>query len=200
MDGRSTPSSAQKGEPLTAKGLGEKHPRMGTYPSKYVAERTLRDGRKVLLRPIKPEDELLLFEFFQTFSKETMRLRFFRAKKVVSHRMLARYCNVDYNQEMRIVAELTEGDSRRIIGMAEIIRQADGESGEIAAVVGDPWWNLGLGAMLIDYIVEIGWDTGFRRIFAEFLAENKRIIPILSAKGFEFSSMDEETCVATLNL
>ena len=61
---------------------------------------------------------------------------------------------------MRIVAELFEADKRRVIGMVETIRQADGESGEVAIVMGDPLQNMGLGTMMIDHLIEISRDMG----------------------------------------
>ncbi|MEM2953659.1 MAG: acetate--CoA ligase, partial [Candidatus Bathyarchaeia archaeon] len=48
------------------------------YPKKYEILWKLRDGRTVLLRPIKPEDEPLWLEMFQNFSEESIRYRFFQ--------------------------------------------------------------------------------------------------------------------------
>jgi len=170
------------------------------YPRKNVAKRTLRDGQEVMLRPIKPEDEPLLVKLFQTFSEETMRLRFFQVIKEISHRTLARYCNIDYDREMSIIAELIEDGKRRMIGMVRLVVEPDGESGEVAVVVGDPWQNRGLGTMMLDYIIEISRDMGLKRIFGEILAENTKMMHICYTRGFEIKPVDEETYLATLNL
>lgn len=170
------------------------------YPRKYVTKRTLRDGREVLLRPIKPEDEHLIIELFQTFSEETMRLRFFQVIKEISHQILARYCNIDYDREMAIVAELIEDGERRIVGMVRLIVEPDGKGGEVAAVVGDPWQNRGLGSMMFDYIIEISRDMRLKRIFGEIVAENTKIAHILCTRGFDIKPIDEEISIATLDL
>ncbi len=170
------------------------------YPVRYITTCMMKDGRETLLRPVRPEDEPLLFELFQTFSEETMRLSFFRVIKEVSHETMARYCNIDYDREMTMVAEITRDKERRLIGMIRLVVEPDGESGEIAAVVGDPWQNLGLGSKMLDCIIEIGGDMGLKRIFGEIMAENTRMIHIFHTRGFEMKPVDEETCIATLHL
>jgi len=170
------------------------------YPTKYVTSCKLRDGNEVLLRPIRPEDEPLLVELFQTFSEETMRFRFFQVIKEIFHETLARYCNIDYDREMSVVAELTEKGKRRIIGTVRLVVQPDGQCGEVAVVVGDPWQNVGLGTRMFEYIIEISRDMGLKRIFGEIQAENTRMIHICCKKGFEVKRIDEETYLATLDL
>src|SRR5208337_547633 len=81
------------------------HLAIAPYPKKYVAEWKLKDETPVLLRPIKPEDETLLDEMFRSLSAETMRLRFFEVIKEIPHETLTRYCNLDYDREIAIVAE-----------------------------------------------------------------------------------------------
>jgi acetyltransferase len=76
------------------------------YPKKYVTQWKLKDGTPVVLRPIKPEDETLFSDLFKSFSEETMRFRFFQIIKDVTHETLIRHCNIDYDREMAIVAEM----------------------------------------------------------------------------------------------
>jgi len=170
------------------------------YPTKYIKKCTLKDGRKILLRPIRPEDEPLIKELFNTFSEETMRFRFFRLIKEISHEMLASYCNIDYSREISIVAEESENDSKRIIGMARLVVEPDGEKGEIAIVVGDPWQNLGLGTQLLNHIIDVGKDMRLKTIFGEILVENTRMIHLCYKRGFKIEKLDEETYLASIDL
>ena len=170
------------------------------YPAKYMTECMIRDGKKVLLRPIRPEDELLVADLFRTFSDKTMRLRFFQIIKEISHETSARYCNIDYDREMTVVAERTEEGTRKIIAMVRLIMQPDGERGEIAVVVGDPWQNLGLGSKMLDHIIDIGKDIGLKAIFGEILAENTKMIHLCNKTGFEIKRLDEENFLVTLDL
>ncbi|MBS7614314.1 GNAT family N-acetyltransferase [Candidatus Bathyarchaeota archaeon] len=170
------------------------------YPTRYTSRLSLRTGEEIVLRPIRPEDEPLLFELFETFSPQTVQLRFFQLVKDVSHHTLARYCNIDYDREMTLVAEKSERGRLLLIGMAKLVVEPDGESGEIAIVVGDPWQNRGLGSMLVDNLIKISKDMGLKRIFGEILAGNEKMIHICYTKGFQIRKIDEETCLATLDL
>ena len=170
------------------------------YPGKYVTERKLRDGKQALFRPVKPEDEPLVAELFKAFSEETMRFRFFRVIKEISHEALARYCNIDYDREMTIVAELKEKGRKQIAGMVRLIVEPDGESGEVAVVVGDPWQNRGLGSLLFRYIVDVARDMELKKVWGEIMAENTRMLHICYKEGFQIKRLDEETYIAELSL
>ncbi len=120
------------------------HMVISPYPKKYELLWTLRDGREVLFRPIKPEDEPLWLEMFQNFSEESIRYRFFQMLKDTPHEVRVRYCNIDYDREIAIVAELTEEGRRKILGVSRLSIEPDGKSGEMAFIIGDKWQGLGL--------------------------------------------------------
>jgi acetyltransferase len=90
------------------------------YPREYERTVLIRRGRPVLLRPIRPEDEPLHEEMFKSFSPETRRFRFFSPVKE-SHEMLARYTQIDYDREMAIIAELSEGNTKKMAGVVRLI-------------------------------------------------------------------------------
>lgn len=167
-------------------------------PKKYETLWQLRDGRTVLLRPIKPEDEPLWLEMFQNFSDESVHNRFFYMIKDTPHVVRARYCNIDYTKEIAIVAEMNE-DHRRILGVVRLTINSDEKSGEIAFIVADPWQGLGLGSKMVDYMIDICKDRGLETVYALTLADNHRAIRLLKNNGFtiQYSNNDVK---ATLNL
>jgi len=77
------------------------------YPKKYETQWNCKNGKEVLLRPIKTEDESMWLEMFQSFSEEAIRCRFFQLLKDTSHEVRVCYCNIDYDREIAIVAELS---------------------------------------------------------------------------------------------
>ena len=170
------------------------------YPKKYETHWTLANGRQVLIRPIKPEDEPLWLEMFQHFSDESIRYRFFHIIKDTPHEMRIRYCNIDYDRELGLVAELTEDGKRRILGVVRLIIEPDGKTGEIAFIIGDPWQGLGLGTKMIDYMIEIYKNKNLKNIFAIMLPDNKRAIRLLRSMGFTIAYVDEDTVRASLDL
>jgi acetyltransferase len=170
------------------------------YPKKYETLWKLRDGRTVLLRPIKPEDEPLWLEMFQNFSEQSIRYRFFCIIKDTPHEMRVRYCNIDYDREIAIVAELTEDGQRKILGVVRVPIEPDKKTGEIAVIVADPWQGLGLGSKIVDYMIEICKDKKLETIYGLMLRDNYRAIDLMKKMGFTIKSFDDSTVKGTLNL
>jgi len=170
------------------------------YPKKYETMWKLRDGRTVLLRPIKPEDEPLWLEMFQNFSEESIRYRFFQIIKDTPHETRVRYCNIDYDREIAIVPELTEDGKRKILGVVRVGIEPDGKAGEIAFIVADPWQGLGLGTKLVDYAIEICKDMKLETLYAIMLVDNYRTISLMKKMGFTITYMEDGPVRGTLNL
>jgi acetyltransferase len=170
------------------------------YPKKYETLWKLRDGRTALLRPIRPEDEPLWLEMFQNFSEESIRYRFFQIIEDTPHETRVRYCNIDYDREIAIVAELTEDGRRKILGVARVSLEPDAKNGEIAFIIADPWQGLGLGTKMVDYVLEICKDMQLETIYAIMLPDNYRAINLVNKMGFNIKYLDDGTVKAILNL
>jgi acetyltransferase len=170
---------------------------IASYPKKYVADRRLKNETRVLLRPIKPEDEERFNEFLKSLSLESMRFRFFEIIKEMSHETLTRYCNLDYDREIAVVAELQEG-SKPIIGAVRLIIEPEGKSGEFAVLVGDKWQGLGLGSKLMGLLAELGKDMRVDKIYGYVSANNYKMLNMCRKKGFKVETFDEETAIASL--
>ena len=175
------------------------HLAIAPYPRKYVKEWKLKDETPVLFRPIKPEDETLLDEMFRSLSEETMRLRFFQIIREIPHETLTRYCNLDYDREIAIVAE-TRNDRKRILGAGRLIVEPGRECGEFAVVVSDKWQGLGLGSKLIDYTIEIAKDLGLETVYGYIISMNTKMVHLCTSKGFRIETVDNEVTKATLKL
>jgi acetyltransferase len=177
-----------------------KHLVISPYPARYEDYCKLRDGRMVLLRPIKPEDEPLWLEMFQNISEESLRQGFFQTIRDMPHEIRVRYCNIDYDREIAIVAELVEEGSRRIIGDARLNTEKHGKTGEIAVIVADPWQGLGLGTKLIDQIIEICKDRQLETIHAKTHSDNHRAIKTMKKKEFTVEYLKDGTIKAFRDL
>ena len=99
------------------------------YPTRYVMPWVLPDGTEVLLRPVKPEDEPLVKEMLSSLSEKTLKERFFQVIKNITHEMLIKLCNIDYNREITIVAEIMaeirENSPKEIIGIIRLMIDPD---------------------------------------------------------------------------
>ena len=163
------------------------------YPTKYVIPWRMQDGAEVLLRPIAPEDEPLEQTMLTTLSEESLRGRFFQVIKNITHEMLTRYCNIDYDREMAIVGEVREGDERKIVGIGRLISEPDFKRGEFAVVVHDDYQGRGLGYKLVDMLIGIGHEKGLDKIYGIVLNENKGMIRICQELGFSTKDLSDGT-------
>ena len=143
------------------------------YPEEYVRPETLRDGANVLLRPIQPEDEPMWHELLADCSERSLWQRFRYTFKETTHEMATRFCFIDYDREMAIVAEIGDGGARQLIGVGRLAADADHRHAEYAVLVADAWQGRGLGNLLTDYCLEICRTWGIDRVTAETTADNQ---------------------------
>jgi acetyltransferase len=155
------------------------------YPEEFTKQAKLKDGTPVLLRPIKPEDEPMWHTLLATCSPETIRLRFRYMFKGTTHEMATRFCFLDYDREIAIVAEIEVDDERKLIGVGRIVADADHRDAEYAVLVGDPWQDQGLGSMLTEYCLDVCKIWGIQTVVAEVAAENTRMLEIFRRHHFE---------------
>ncbi|TRO53717.1 GNAT family N-acetyltransferase [Candidatus Bathyarchaeota archaeon] len=170
------------------------------YPKKYETQWKLRNGQEVLLRPIKPEDEPMWLEMFQSFSEEAIRYRFFQLLKDTPHEVRVRYCNIDYDREIAIVAELNEEDHKRILGVGRLSIEPDGKTGELAFIIGDQWQGQGLGTKVVDFVLEIAKEMHVETVYAIMLPDNRRALNLTRKMGFKLEYLTDGTAKGTLDL
>jgi acetyltransferase len=155
------------------------------YPEEYTRIAKLKDGRRVLLRPIKPEDEPMWHELLASCSQQSIWFRFRYLFKQTTHEMATRFCFIDYDREIAIVAELEENDRRRLIGVGRLVADADRTDAEYAVLVADAFQEAGLGSILTDYCLEIAKEQGIRKVFAETTPDNPRMIELMKHRDFQ---------------
>ena len=163
------------------------------YPTKYVVPWRLEDGTNVLLRPIRPEDEVLESEFINGLSEETSRYRFFSIVRNLPHSDLVRFCNIDYDREMAIVAEVTEGGRRREVGVGRIVTEPDLKRGEFAVVIADQYQTKGLGRKIVDMLIDIASEKRLEAIFGVVLKENAPMLSLCREMGFTLTPKEDYT-------
>lgn len=171
------------------------HLALHPYPEKYVKNAILQDGTGVSLRPIKPEDEPLWLEMLGSCSKESLYSRFRYFFHWQSHEVATRYCYIDYDREIAIVAEILEEGQRKLIGIGRLIADPDHESVEYAILIPDAWQQKELGNILTDFCIEVACAGPFKKIVAQTTTDNKRMISVFQKRGFEISINNEDSTV-----
>ena len=165
------------------------------YPEEYVTKRKLKDKTPTILRPIKPEDEPMWHELVTNCSSESLRYRFSGTFKQTTHEMATRFCFIDYDREIAIVAEVEDEGKRRLIGVGRLVADVDHDEAEFAIIIADRWHGRGLGRLLTSYCVEIAGTWGVNRIVAETSQENSAMIATFRSCGFEVERIAGEDFV-----
>jgi acetyltransferase len=106
--------------------------------------------------------------------------------------MASRFCFIDYDREMAIVAEVEEDGQRRLAGVGRLVADPGHETAEYAVLVGDLWQNQGLGLSLTEYCLEIAKTWGLKRVVATTERNNSRMIATFRHCGFEMRDDPEE--------
>jgi acetyltransferase len=175
-------------------------PAVRPYPLKYVAPWTMKDGTKITIRPIRPEDEPLMVKFHETLSDRSVYLRYFCSLSLsrrVAHERLLRICFGDYDREMALVAERTDPATgeRQIMAVGRMNKLHAGNEAEVAVLVSDQFQQLGLGHELLRRVIEVARDEKLSRVSAEMLTDNVAMQIIMKRLGFGVRASEDLTSV-----
>jgi acetyltransferase len=166
------------------------------YPSQWQRHLEMKDGWRVFVRPIRPEDEPLIHEFLRHVTSHDLRLRFFAAMKEFSHEFIARLTQLDYARAMAFVAfDEATGD---LVGVVRIHSDSIYESGEYAILLRSDLKGRGLGWALMQLIIEYARSEGLKAISADVLAENTVMLEMCRSLGFEVKSDPVERAICNV--
>ena len=165
---------------------------------RYTTQRTLDNGSSVTFRPIECTDHAEFKEFFKALSPASVHFRFLEIIKDFSNEAVERYCDLDYNQEMAIVA-LPKGEGK-IIAVARLILSCKDRRAEFSLVIADAWQGFGLGTELFAYLIKIARDYQLEELYGVLSSDNCRMIGLAEKFGLKVKSTDEDTLEMTLKL
>ncbi len=146
---------------------------------------TLRDGRRVLIRPISRKDNEKLVAFHESLSDRTIYQRFFAAHPHLTEQEVERFTHVDHELREAYVAVFE--DEIVAVGRLETI---DKNTAEVAFVIRDAFQKQGLGSALFSLLAETARTKGIRKFVAEVLPQNRAMIRLFEVFG---DSIKKET-------
>ncbi len=142
-------------------------------------------GRKLLIRPIRPEDETTLADLIASLDPEDSRMRFFGAMRKLPRSQLARFTQIDYDREIALVAiERDAGGVERSLGEARMVADPDNAVAEFAILVASDVKGGGLGRRLMENLIECARNRGIGELRGETLNENQRMQDLARKLGF----------------
>ncbi len=160
------------------------------YPAEWERHETLRDGRRVFIRPFKPEDVALYPQFLSGVTDEDLRLRFFAPIRRFSDEFIRKLAAVDYRDVMVFVA--FDENTAEPLGVVRLHRDPDGKGGEYAVLLRSALKGHGLGWLLMRQMIAYARSLGLETIHGQVLPENATMLSMCSELGFHIAGDPQE--------
>lgn len=167
------------------------------YPNQYVTEWKMENGKNTIIRPIKAEDEQLMFNFHKHLSDRSVYMRYLSPmilSERVTHERLARVCHCDYAREIALVVETEIENQRNIIAVGRLSKfKTAEEEARISLLVNDNYQGQGIGLELVKRLVAAAKDEKIKRIVAVMSAENSSMHKLCRKAGFSNITTNSKT-------
>ena len=155
----------------------------------------LKNGSACTLRPIRPDDAVLLQDFVRSLGAQSRYFRFFGSLNELSQRSLARFTQLDYGRELTLIALAADQDSPRLLGEANYACLPGGKICEFAVVIADDMASLGLGSRLMRGLMHAARVQGVSVMRGQVLADNAPMLALMEALDFFVNLTDDENIV-----
>ena len=153
---------------------------VGLYPADLAREVTCRDGVRVRMRPIRPEDAPRLQALHGRLSRESIYQRFFGATPRLPTPWARFLAEVDYRGRLALVLERGSDADPELIGVGRYEPTTEPHTAEVAFVIEDQWQGKGLGTVLFTALLTAARDRGIRHFRADVLADNRRMLDLIT--------------------
>ncbi len=158
--------------------------------AKYSAIETLRDGRRVEIRALRPEDRSDLLGAVDRASPQSLYRRFFAVKRGLTEQETDFFVNVDFVDHVALLAVVEEDRRATIVGGGRYILVQPGKA-EVAFAVIDEYQGQGVGGALMRHLAAISRDAGLQELVAEVLPENIPMLRLFEKCGCRMSTRRE---------
>ncbi len=152
-------------------------------PAGYCAVEALRDGTRIEIRALKPDDRGDLLAAVNRASTQSLFRRFFAVRRHFTEKEIDFFTRVDFVTHVALVAAVEENGRATIVGGGRYIVVKPGEA-ELAFAVIDPYQGRGIGSMLLRHLIAIARAGGMRELIADVLPGNTAMLKAFERGGF----------------
>ena len=168
-------------------------PRSG-YPWAEARVESIKAGQQVLVRPVRITDEAPLQDLFYRLSDESVYRRFLAFKRAHPHEEMQHLVDLDYEQNMALIASLADTEPEQIVAMARYDLDPATRLADIAFVVRDEWQGKGLGTVLMRRMAEIARARGLAGFTADVLGSNRPMMSVFHKSGLKLTVEMDSGC------
>lgn len=152
----------------------------------YLAAELLRNGRRIEIRALRPDDRSDLIAAVDRSSARSLYRRFLGAKRHFSEQEIGFFLNVDFINHVALVAVMEDEDGPMIIGGGRYVVWKPGKA-EVAFAVIDQYQGQGVGSALMRHLVAIARQAGLKELTAEVLSDNNPMLKVFEKTGLRLS-------------
>lgn len=170
------------------------------YPKHCEKEEVLPNGKTLMIRPIRPEDERFYKVFMEKTSLEDIRFRLFAPMRSLSHKFIARLTQIDYARDMAFIA--IDPKTNEMLGVSRLASDPDYLRAEYAVITRTDMKGQGIGWALMQRLIHYGEAEGIQELWGQVLRENAGMLKMCRELGFQVKTdpSDSSLVIATLPL
>lgn len=150
-------------------------------PMEWAKGVTTRGGVDLRIRPVLPEDEAVLTDFFHHVSADDIRFRFLTALHEVGADRIAAMTQIDYRRTMNFLAFAGDGT---LVATALLASDPDGQRAELAVSVREGWKGKGVSWTLVEHALRYAEAEGIRTVESLESSENHAALALEREMGF----------------
>ncbi|MGD9983159.1 MAG: GNAT family N-acetyltransferase, partial [Porticoccaceae bacterium] len=171
------------------------------YPQELEETLALADGRELLLRPIRPEDEPALRQTFATLSPAQVRRHFAAATGALAQIDAARFTQIDYDREMTLILTVPGSAGRTpVYGLMRMFIDANQEDAEFVIALHPDVTGQGLGQRLMQRSIAYARSRGLHQLQGDVMRDNQVMRRLAANLGFVEEAPPETPDVVRVRL
>jgi ribosomal protein S18 acetylase RimI-like enzyme len=159
----------------------------------YLVRETLKDGDKVTVRAIRPDDAPRILDVFGRLDRDSIYRRFFSPKKELSDGELKQLAEVDFKQVTALVVTMQAGDVESLLGGGRYAAEAEQkpQSAELAFLTAADYRGRGIASLLLRHLALLAQSAGLSRFVADVLADNEPMLNVFRRSGLGMTQRRE---------
>ena len=161
---------------------------------------TLRDGRAVHIRAMRPADEAEILQAFDRLSQDARYMRFMRSVREPNLERVRKTLASFPGSGLGIVATVPATDGIDIVGTAIFVLGGDPSTCEFAITIAADYGGAGLGRMILTALIEAAKQRGLKEMEGFVLAANKSMLGLAARVGFSISVDPDDRSIRLCHL
>lgn len=161
------------------------------YPL-HLEETIKRKGQSITIRPSKPVDERRIQEHYYNMNREDIVSRFFHEKRSFVHDQIDSTFEIDYVNDLTLLAIVGEVGFGKVIGVGEYLRNPIVNMAEIAFSVSREYQGYGIAKFLEFKLAEAAKANGIKGLIAYTSPGNKGMIRLFKKLPYKVRSEYED--------